>query len=148
MNSLVVIGPHRANPVHLFMLEWLQNPTLTRRVSAGLNKGEAKNALARAVFLIAWASCVTAASKTSVIERADSTSRVLQSSPGTRLPRRAVASLSVPGKEIGTDLLAHLSPLGWEQINLAGDYLWHSNRRFTQGRFRPLRTSGQQTCWS
>ena len=25
---------------------------------------------------------------------------------------RAVASLSVPGKEIGTDLLAHLSPLG------------------------------------
>ena len=28
----------------------LQNPTLRRRVNAGLNKGEAKNALARAVF--------------------------------------------------------------------------------------------------
>ena len=26
----------------------------------------------------------------------------------------AVASLSVPGKEIGTGLMAHLSPLGWE----------------------------------
>jgi TnpA family transposase len=34
----------------LFTLEWLQNPALRRRVNAGLNKGEAKNALARAVF--------------------------------------------------------------------------------------------------
>jgi hypothetical protein len=34
----------------LFSLEWLQNPDLRRRVQVGLNKGEAKNALARAVF--------------------------------------------------------------------------------------------------
>jgi TnpA family transposase len=32
----------------LFMLEWLQNPELRRRVTIGLNKGEAKNALSRA----------------------------------------------------------------------------------------------------
>ena len=34
----------------LFRLEWHQNPDLRRRVQIGLNKGEAKNALARAVF--------------------------------------------------------------------------------------------------
>ena len=34
----------------LFTLEWLQSPELRRRVQIGLNKGEAKNALARAVF--------------------------------------------------------------------------------------------------
>jgi Tn3 transposase DDE domain/Flavodoxin-like fold len=34
----------------LLMLEWLQNPELRRCVNAGLNKSEAKNALARAVF--------------------------------------------------------------------------------------------------
>src|SRR3984893_4943969 len=34
----------------LFMLDWLQNLDLRRRVNAGLNKGEARNALARAVF--------------------------------------------------------------------------------------------------
>jgi TnpA family transposase len=34
----------------LFILEWLQSPDLRRRVQVGLNKGEAKNALARAVF--------------------------------------------------------------------------------------------------
>ena len=31
----------------LFTLEWLQSPDLRRRVQVGLNKGEAKNALAR-----------------------------------------------------------------------------------------------------
>ena len=35
----------------MFMLSWLQSVKLRRRVHAGLNKGEARNALARAVFL-------------------------------------------------------------------------------------------------
>lgn len=34
----------------LFTLDWLQNVELRRRVQVGLNKGESKNALARAVF--------------------------------------------------------------------------------------------------
>jgi TnpA family transposase len=34
----------------LFALDWLQNTELPRRVHVGLNKGEAKNALAKAVF--------------------------------------------------------------------------------------------------
>jgi TnpA family transposase len=34
----------------LFTLKWLLDPALRRRVSAGLNKGEARNSLARAVF--------------------------------------------------------------------------------------------------
>jgi hypothetical protein len=34
----------------LFTLDWLQNVEIRRRVHAGLNKGEARNALARAVF--------------------------------------------------------------------------------------------------
>ncbi len=34
----------------LFILDWLESIDLRRRVQAGLNKGEARNALARAVF--------------------------------------------------------------------------------------------------
>jgi hypothetical protein len=34
----------------LFMLAWLEDPALRRRVTAGLNRGEARNSLARAVF--------------------------------------------------------------------------------------------------
>ena len=34
----------------LFILDWLQSVELRRRVHAGLNKGEARNAMARALF--------------------------------------------------------------------------------------------------
>ena len=34
----------------IFMLDWLQDSDLRRRTQAGLNKGEARNALARALF--------------------------------------------------------------------------------------------------
>jgi hypothetical protein len=37
-------------------------------------------------------------------------------------------------------LLQHVSPLGWEHINLTGDYTWHTNKRVAKGGFRPLRT--------
>lgn len=33
------------------MLDWFRAPSLRRRVQAGLNKGEARNALTRAVFM-------------------------------------------------------------------------------------------------
>jgi hypothetical protein len=36
-------------------------------------------------------------------------------------------------------LLRYLSPLGWEHINLTGDYLWCSSAKVGAGRFRPLR---------
>jgi TnpA family transposase len=34
----------------LFTLAWVEDPSLRRRVTAGLNKGEARNSLAKAVF--------------------------------------------------------------------------------------------------
>ena len=34
--------------------------------------------------------------------------------------------------------LPHLSPLGWEHINLMGDYDWRQNKQVKQGDFRPL----------
>jgi hypothetical protein len=32
------------------------------------------------------------------------------------------------------NLLEHLSPLGWEHINLTGDYVWRQNRRVESGK--------------
>ncbi|MCX8565531.1 MAG: hypothetical protein ON057_000258 [Glomeribacter sp. 1016415] len=34
----------------------------------------------------------------------------------------------------------HLSPLGWEHINLTGDYIWPQRQQLEQGKFRPRRT--------
>jgi hypothetical protein len=36
-------------------------------------------------------------------------------------------------------LLQYLSPLGWEHINLTGDYLWRSIAKVGAGKFRLLR---------
>ena len=49
---------------------------------------------------------------------------------------RAVESLRERGQAISDDLLAHLSPLGWEHINLTGDYVWKPPGR---EKHRPLR---------
>nr|WP_268737967.1 Tn3 family transposase [Aminobacter niigataensis] len=35
-----------------------------------------------------------------------------------------VASQKREGKLLSPDLLAHVSPLGWEHINLTGEYRW------------------------
>ena len=43
------------------------------------------------------------------------------------------------GQAIDDTLLQYLPPLGWECINLTGDYLWRSNAKIGAGKFRPLR---------
>jgi TnpA family transposase len=50
-NSLA-LAPREIGRIQLtlFTLAWLVGPALRRRVTAGLNKGEARNSLARAVF--------------------------------------------------------------------------------------------------
>ncbi|MEZ2528451.1 hypothetical protein ACBP65_23620, partial [Escherichia coli] len=46
-------------------------------------------------------------------------------------------------KPVDGELLQFLSPLGWEHINLTGDYVWRQSRRLEDGKFRPLRMPGK-----
>lgn len=52
---------------------------------------------------------------------------------------RAIQALREGGQVIEDSLLQHLSPLGWEHINLTGDYTWQQSNRVERGEFRPLR---------
>ena len=52
---------------------------------------------------------------------------------------RALIELKNRGEPIREDLVRHLSPLGWEHINLTGDYIWNLDRSVSQGKFRSLR---------
>jgi hypothetical protein len=46
-------------------------------------------------------------------------------------------------EEVPDQLLAHLSPLGWEHVNLTGDYMWAAQEHTAENRdgLRPLRTA-------
>ena len=52
---------------------------------------------------------------------------------------RAANALRGHGNAVDPALLRYLSPLGWEHINLTGDYLWRSSAKIGEGKFRPLR---------
>jgi hypothetical protein len=125
----------------LFTLQRLQSPELRQRVQLGLNKGEAKNALARAVFFNRLGE-LRDRSFENQRYRASGLNLVVTAIVlwNTVYLERAVHGLREQGQSVDEYLLAHLSPLGWEHINLTGDYVWHSNKRVAKGRFRPLRS--------
>lgn len=124
----------------LFILDWLQSVELRRRVHAGLNKGEARNALARAVFFNRQGE-IRDRSFEQQRYRASGLNLVTAAIVlwNTVYLERAVHGLCSKGHTVDDKLLQYLSPLGWEHINLNGDYLWRSNSKIGLGKFRPLR---------
>jgi TnpA family transposase len=128
----------------LFTLEWLQDVELRRRVQAGLNKGEAKNALARAIFFNRLGELRDRTFENQRY-RASGLNLVVAAIVlwNTVYIERAVETLRKRGEEIDDSLLQHLSPLGWEHINLTGDYVWRLGRGRERGKFRPLRPAAR-----
>ena len=124
----------------LFILDWLQSVELRRRVHAGLNKGEARNALARAVFFNRLGE-IRDRSFEQQRYRASGLNLVTAAIVlwNTVYLERATNALRSHGRTVDDDLLRYLSPLGWEHINLTGDYLWHDSAKIGVGKFRPLR---------
>ncbi len=53
---------------------------------------------------------------------------------------RAIRALKAGGQTIDEALLQHLSPLGWEHINLTGDYSWRPGQKLGRDGYRPLRS--------
>jgi hypothetical protein len=49
---------------------------------------------------------------------------------------RAIRSLKAAGHTVDDTLLQHLSPVGWEHINLTGDYVWRQNAWLERDEFR------------
>ncbi len=124
----------------LFILDWLQSVELRRRVQVGLNKGEARNALARAVFFNRLGE-IRDRSFEQQRYRASGLNLVTAAIVlwNTVYMERATNALRENGKLADESLLQYLSPLGWEHVNLTGDYLWRSRTKLGVGKFRPLR---------
>ena len=54
---------------------------------------------------------------------------------------RALDDLLCGSQMIPETLLAHLAPVGWQHINLTGDYLWDVDIGLAPDGFRALRTT-------
>jgi Tn3 transposase DDE domain len=52
---------------------------------------------------------------------------------------QAVKALEKGGTPIPPEWLPHISPLGWEHVNLVGDYIWNPSQTTTLDDLRPLR---------
>jgi len=123
----------------LFTLDWLQNVELRRRVNAGLNKGEAKNTLARAVFSNRLGE-MRDRSFENQRYRASGLNLVIAEIVlwNTVYLERIIQHMKDTGQTVNENLLKHLSPLGWEHINLTGDYVWQQSKVMEKGEFRSL----------
>ena len=122
-------------------MDWLESPELRRRCQAGLNKGEARNFLAHAIYVHRQGR-ITDRTFENQSYRASGLNLAIAAIVywNTVYMQRAVTHLRSTGVAVSDDLLAHTSPLGWSHISLTGDYLWEQAAIAVNG-FRPLNVS-------
>src|SRR6516165_3116816 len=128
----------------LFTLDWLLDKDLRHRVTAGLNKGELKNTLAKAVCFNRLGE-LRDRSFEAQRHRASGLNLVVAAIIlwNTVYLERAIGALRQQGRQIDEGLLKHVAPVHWNHINLTGDYSWRQNKRVEKGGFRPLRIPSQ-----
>jgi TnpA family transposase len=121
----------------LFTLDWLESPELRQRCQAGLNKSEARHALAQAVFVHKQGRIADRILQNQE-HRASGLNLVIAAIAlwNTLYMERAVEHLRAREAAAPDALLAHLSPMGWAHVSLTGDYLWTDAA--AAGGFRPL----------
>src|ERR1700737_3312957 len=128
----------------LFTLDWRGAAKLRRQTSRELNKGETRNSLARAVFIHRLGE-IRDRTYENQQHRASGLNLLVTAIIlwNTRYLNRAIAALREV-EDVPDHLLAHLSPLGWEHVNLTGDYVWSADRRMANADgYRPLRTASE-----
>ena len=119
----------------IFMLNWLRDADLRRRSNGGLNKGESRNSLARAIFF-----CRLGELRDRTFEnqayRASGLNLLVAAVIlwNTRYLQEAAADLG-----INRDAMRHVAPLGWEHLALTGAYSWDIDEQPAPGKLRPLR---------
>lgn len=123
----------------LFTLDWIKNPDLRRRAHLGLNKGESRNSLARAVYF-----CRLGEMRDRTFEnqffRASGLNLLIAAIIlwNTKYLQLGYDELRRQGRVFSDDLLRHVAPLSWEHIGLTGDYIWGDADRPNPGELRPL----------
>ena len=109
----------------LFMLYWLKIPELRRRCHAGLNNSEQRHVLTQAIYTFRQGRIIDR-SHVAQQYRASGLNLVIAVIVywNTTYMAEAVDHLRNAGEIVPIDLLAHMSPIGWEYIAFSRDFLW------------------------
>lgn len=116
----------------LLTLDWINDPELRRTTGQELNKGESRNSMARAVFLHRLGE-IRDRTYENQQHRVSGLNLLVTAIIlwNTRYLESAVVALRKV-EDVPDHLLAHLSPLGWEHVNLTGDYVWGAWQKMSE----------------
>ncbi|UOQ93332.1 Tn3 family transposase [Halobacillus shinanisalinarum] len=122
----------------IFLMDYIADASMRRRIQKGLNKGEAMNALARAIFFGKHGELREKALQDQ-LQRASALNIIINAICvwNTVYLEKAVTVLRQKG-EMKEELLNHISPLGWEHINFLGEYRFESKNSTTVELLHPL----------
>ncbi|MGM0867601.1 MAG: Tn3 family transposase [Bacillota bacterium] len=123
----------------IFILDYISNETLRRRIQRGLNKGEAMNGLARALFFGKRGE-LRERGLQDQLQRASALNILINAITvwNTVYLTEATKILKEKGL-LKEELLPHISPLGWEHINLLGEYSFDLKKAPKSNELRPLK---------
>jgi len=107
---------------------------------AGIEKGEARNALARAVFFHRLGELRDRSFENQAY-RASGLNLLVAAIIlwNARYLAAALDALRARGDAVPPELIRHVAPLGWEHVGLTGDYVWAADAQPVPGTLRPLR---------
>ena len=122
----------------IFLLDYISNEALRRRIQRGLNKGEAMNSLARAIFFGKQGQFMEREMEDQ-LQRASALNILINAISvwNTVYLQKAIDYLK---SENGLDenLLKHISPLKWAHINFLGEYSFNPKSIPKHNEFRAL----------
>lgn len=124
----------------LFTLDWLQKPELRRRAQTGLNKGELRNSLARALRFYRRGA-IADRDREEQQRKASGLNLAIAAISlwNTVYVQKAIRVLAEAGNPVPDEVVPHMSPLGWEHITFTGSYYWRKHASNINV-LRPLRT--------
>ncbi len=126
----------------IYILEYLLDPKLRRRVQRGLNAGEAVNSIGRALFVGRRGEFRDRAFQDQV-HRASCLHLLIAAIGAWNIPHiaGAIDSLRSEGVDVPDEYLSHMSPLVWDHVNLLGEYTFDPRVARPLDNLRPLRSS-------